>query len=266
MKWMASAILAAAFLCALLASWVAPAAYDAQFRDSINEPPSARFPLGTDELGRDRFSRLLHGSRVSLLLAPAAALLASGLAALIGGLAGYFGGWTDRIVMRAVDLFLSLPWLFALLTVRALLPLNVSPWISVIITFALLGLLGWAAPARVVRATVRDLMASDFLLQARSYGCTRGRLLLRQVLPALRPVLLAQFWISVPVFILGEANLSLLGLGLAEPLPSLGNLLRGLEHYPSLMLYPWMLAPALVLILVMTCFQLILSREDLPAA
>src|SRR4051794_25482413 len=123
--------LALGFLLSMLllsacAGFVASGSYSAQFRDAIGSPPSARFPLGTDELGRDRLARLLYGTRVSLLLAPAAALLSTLLAALIGGTAGYFGGLWERLVGRAIDLFLSLPWLFLLLVVRALLPLNTS--------------------------------------------------------------------------------------------------------------------------------------------
>src|SRR6202790_2451435 len=97
---------------AALADWVAPAPYARQFRSAPNASPSRQFPLGTDELGRDRLSRLLFGSRVSLMLAPAAALRSTFLAALIGGAAGYLGGRWDRFAMRAIDLFLALPWLF----------------------------------------------------------------------------------------------------------------------------------------------------------
>lgn len=252
-------------LACLGAEWLAPAHYAKQFREAPNAPPSQAHPLGTDELGRDRFSRLLYGTRVSLILAPAAALLSSLLAALLGGTAGYLGGWWERVSLAGMDLVLSLPWLFLLLTVRALLPLNVSPLTSVVITFFLLGLLGWAAGARVVCAGVRSLCHSDFVLQARASGCNGWRLLLVHILPNLKPVLSAQFWIAVPVFILSEANLGMLGLGVAEPMPSWGNLLRGLENYPALAESPWMLAPLLLLMLVVGGFQLILTREDIPA-
>ena len=137
-------ILTAIAAAALAANLIAPASYAHQFRDSPDAAPSSQHLLGTDELGRDRFARLLYGTRVSLILAPAAALLSAIFAGLIGGTAGFFGGWYRSCVMAATDLFLSLPWLFLLITVRALLPLNVSPVVSVIITFALLGCLGWA--------------------------------------------------------------------------------------------------------------------------
>ena len=192
--------------------------------------PSSRHLLGTDELGRDRLARLLYGTRVSLLLAPLAALLSAILAGLIGGTAGFFGGWYRSFVMAATDLFLSLPWLFLLITVRALLPLNVSPLVSVVITFGLLGCLGWAGAARVICAEAQALSSSEFILMARSTGSSGFRLLWRHVIPNLKPVLFAQFWISIPVFILTEANLGILGLGVAEPLPSWGTLLQELER------------------------------------
>jgi ABC-type dipeptide/oligopeptide/nickel transport system permease subunit len=249
-------------LATALADILAPHSYAAQFRDFISSPPSWQFPLGTDELGRDRFSRLLHGARVSLLLAPAAALLSTVLAALLGGIAAYAGGRSDRLFNVVTDAFLSLPWLFLLLAVRALLPLNVSPIVSVLVTFALLGLLGWPAPARIVRSATRDLLRSDYLLQAQAGGVSRARILLRHLLPNLRPVLLAQFWVAIPVFVLSEANLSLLGLGVTEPLPSWGSLLKELENYTVLGQQPWMLVPTLLLLLIVVCFQILLRTEE----
>lgn len=260
-RTVACGFLIAVALAALTPEVWMPASYETQFRESPEAPPSARFPLGTDALGRDRLSRLMYGTRVSLLLAPAAALLTCLEAALLGAIAGLAGGWVDRIIESAADLFLSLPWLFLLITVRACLPLNISPAASVTITFLLLGALGWAAPARVVRAAVQNLKQSDFLLQARATGAHPWRLLVRQLGPNIMPVLLAQFWVSVPVYILAEATLGMLGLGVTEPLPSWGSILRELES-GSAISQPWLLAPALMLAAVIGCFQLILPRED----
>ena len=243
----------------------APADYATQFREAPNSPPSHQHWLGTDELGRDRFSRVLYGTRVSLLMAPAAALLSTLLATLAGGIAGYLGGWWERIAMAATDLFLSMPWLFLLLAVRAMLPLNVSPITSIAVTFLLLGLLGWAASARVLCAGTRELRDSDFVLQARASGLRGFRLLALHVMPNLKPVLLAQFWISIPVFIISEANLGILGLGVAEPLPSWGSLLRELEGFTSFGFEAWKLVPLLLLVLVVSSFQIILSRDEVYA-
>jgi peptide/nickel transport system permease protein len=250
----------------LAASWLAPAGYAKQYRDAADAPPSHAHWLGTDEIGRDRFARLLYGTRISLLLAPAAALLSTLMAALIGGLAGYLGGKWARSAMAVTDLFLSLPWLFLLITVRAMMPLNVAPVISVLVTFLMLGLLGWTTAARVLCASAGSLRDSDFVRQARASGICGARLFWMHVLPNLKPVLLAQFWISIPAFILSEANLGILGLGVAEPLPSWGSLLKELEGLVSVGEEPWKFIPLVLLVVVVTSFQLVLSKPDEAAA
>jgi peptide/nickel transport system permease protein len=249
----------------MCAELLAPAHYATQFREAPNAPPSKRFLLGTDDVGRDRLSRLLYGGRVSLLLAPAAALLSTFLAAGLGMIAGYAGGILGRVIMGIIDLFLSLPWFFLLITVRAMLPLEVSPMISVTVTFGLLGFLGWAASARVVYAGVRAIRTSDFITTARSYGCLRWRTLAIHIMPNLKPILWAQFLVSIPAFILAEANLTMLGLGVAEPLPSWGSLLRELENYDNLSAQPWRLAPLVLLMLVVWSFQVVLSHDEVMA-
>jgi ABC-type dipeptide/oligopeptide/nickel transport system permease subunit len=255
--------LAVGFLVIIVLAALAPlpAPYVRQFRDSPDARPSRQFPLGTDDLGRDRLSRLIYGTRVSLLLATAAALLSCVTAAALGGIAGLAGGMADTVILGAADLFLSLPWLFLLLLVRACLPLNVSPTISVAITFLLLGALGWAAPARVVRATVRKLSRSDFMLQARAAGSSPARLLWKHLIPNAMPILWAQLWITIPAYVLAETTLGMLGLGVMEPLPSWGNLLRELEG-GGIAGHPWLLAPVLLLAAVVGSFQKILQRED----
>jgi peptide/nickel transport system permease protein len=250
----------------LSANWLAPAGYARQYREAADAPPSHQHWLGTDEIGRDRFARVLYGTRISLLLAPAAALLSTLIAALVGGLAGYLGGAWARGAMAVTDLFLSLPWLFLLITVRAVMPLNVSPLLSVVVTFVMLGLLGWTSAARVLCTTAGSLRASDFVRQARASGVRGARLFWVHVLPNLKPVLLAQFWISIPVFILSEANLGILGLGVAEPMPSWGSLLKELEGLVSVGEEPWKFVPLLLLVAVVTSFQLVLSKQEEVAA
>lgn len=249
-------------LFALFAERLAPAHYATQFRAVPNAAPSRNHLLGTDDIGRDRFSRILYGTRISLLLAPAAALLSTLMAALIGGVAGYLGGFWARCAMGFTDLFLSLPWLFLLIMVRGLLPLDVSPLVSVMVTFLLLGLLGWAASARILCAGAAALRNSGFLLQARASGLRGTRLFAVHVVPNLKPILYAQFWISIPVFILSEANLGMLGLGIVEPMPSWGSLLRELEGMLSLGEAPWKLVPLFLLILVVSSFELILAKQE----
>jgi len=247
---------------ALFAGEISPYSYARQFREHPNGAPSASHWLGTDSLGRDLFARLIYGTRVSLLLAPAAALLATLIAGVFGGLAGLVGGWWESLILAAADLSMALPLLFVLLALRAVLPLDVSPILSVVATFVLLGLLGWPSSLRVVWAAARNLRNSDFLLLARATGCRRWRMIVRHLLPNLRPILLAQFWVSIPLFVLTEATLSMLGLGVMEPLPSWGNLLRGLEDIAALRANPWMLSPLILLILVVISFQLILPVQE----
>jgi ABC-type dipeptide/oligopeptide/nickel transport system permease subunit len=248
------------------ANWLAPAGYAKQYREATDAPPSRAHWLGTDEMGRDRFARVLYGTRISLLLAPAAALLSTLMAALIGGLAGYWGGIWARMAMAVTDLFLSLPWLFLLITARALMPLNVSPLVSVMVTFMLLGLLGWTTAARVLCTTAGSLLGSDFVRQARAAGLPGQRLFWIHVVPNLKPVLYAQFWISIPVFILSEANLGILGLGVAEPMPSWGSLLKELEGLVSIGEEPWKFVPLILLVVVVTSFQVLLSKQEEMAA
>src|SRR5260370_12970515 len=137
----AASVLVAIFVLMVLATLLLPAHYARQFRDIPNAGPSAAHPLGTDALGRDSLSRLLYGTRVSLLLAPAAALLSTLIAALLGSAAGFLGGWFERVILAVTDLSLALPWLFLLLTVRAILPRDVPPMVSFFISFLLLPLL-----------------------------------------------------------------------------------------------------------------------------
>jgi len=252
-------IVFAALLCA---GWIAPYDPRQQLRDETDASPSRHHPLGTDTLGRDRFSRLLQGGRISMLAAPAAALLAVALALAAGLVFGCLGGWCERGFACLTDLCLSLPWLFLLLAVRALLPLNVSPAASIAVTFSLLGLLGWAGPSRILLAAVKGHLASDFALGARCAGCPLWRVALVHVLPNLLPVALAQFLVTAPAFLLSEANLALLGLGVAEPTPSWGNLLRELEDFSRVARQPWVAAPLVALALVVSCFHLAVAGEE----
>ena len=258
----ASFLLCGIFVLAIAAELVTPYSYAQQFREVPSAPPSGLHPLGTDGLGRDLFTRLLYGTRVSLLLAPAAALLSTLVAGALGGAAGFLGGWWERGILAIADLSLASPLLFVLIALRAMLPLNVAPVVSVIATFLILGLLGWPSSLRVIWAATRNIRNSDFLLLARSTGCGPTRMIFRQILPNLRPALFAQFWVSIPVFILTEATLSMLGLGVSEPMPSWGNLLRDLEDFSAVASNPGRFAPLVMLTLVVICFQIILPPQE----
>jgi peptide/nickel transport system permease protein len=254
-RTIATALLSLILLASLAVSIVPGVSYARQDREATNAAPSMRFPLGTDDLGRNRLVRVLYATRISLILAAAAAFGALLLAVIAGGAAGYLGGWCDRALVHAIDLMMSLPWLFLLITARALVPLNASPTVSLLVTYFLLAALGWAAPARVVRAGVREFRNSDFILQARAAGCSEFRMLLRHILPNLKPILQAQFWTSIPVFVLAEANLGFLGLSASEPYPTWGNLLRELQS--PVLLRPEALAPVAAVAISLLCFKLV---------
>ena len=204
--------------------------------------------LGSDSYGRDQLSRFLYGGRVSLF----AGLLGAGITLLlglcVGALAGYYGGWRDDLLMRFAELFLALPWLYLLFALRAFLPLAVSPLQAFFLIIAVLGAVGWARPARLVRGVVLSAKERDFVRAARGFGATSGYLLRRHILPEASSVLLTQAAILVPQFVLAEMTLSFLGLGVPEPVPSWGNLLSSLQQYSVLVSYWWMYLPALIMV------------------
>ncbi|MGC1417507.1 MAG: ABC transporter permease [Candidatus Acidiferrum sp.] len=204
--------------------------------------------LGTDAYGRDQLSRILYGGQVSLL----AGLLGAGvtllLGALIGLAAGYYGGWRDDLLMRAAELFLALPWLYLLFALRAFLPLAVSPLEAFLLVVIVIGMVGWARPARLVRGVVLSVKERDFVRAARGFGASDLYLLRRHVLPETSSVLLTQAAILVPQFVLAEMTLSFLGLGIPEPMSSWGNLLASLQQYSVLVSDWWMYLPALAII------------------
>jgi peptide/nickel transport system permease protein len=204
--------------------------------------------LGSDGYGRDQFSRLLFGGQVSLL----AGFLGTGFALVIGltvgAVAGYFGGWRDDLLMRVAELFLALPWLYLLFGLRAFLPLAVGPLQAFFLIIAVIGTVGWARPARLVRAVVLSAKERDFVRAARGFGATDIYLLQQHVLPETSSVLLTQAAILIPQYVMAEMTLSFLGLGVPEPVPSWGNLLSNLQQYSVLISYWWMYLPALVMV------------------
>jgi peptide/nickel transport system permease protein len=204
--------------------------------------------LGSDAYGRDQFSRLLFGGQVSLL----AGLLGAGLTLLIGtclgSLAGFYGGWRDDVLMRVAELFLALPWLYLLFALRAFLPLAVSPLQAFFLIIAVIGAVGWARPARLVRGVVLSAKQRDFVRAAQGFGATDGYLWRRHILPEISSLLWTQAAILVPQYVLAEMTLSFLGLGVPEPVPSWGNLLSSLQHYSVLVSYWWMYLPALTMV------------------
>jgi len=245
---------------------LAPYAYDRQFRDSPGAPPSGRFPLGTDEIGRDRFSRLLYATRISIVLAPAAAAVSVALALLLSAPLTTRRG--RNLIRPAVSLLtticLALPWIFLFIILRAELPLDTGPVVSVLLTFGLMGIAGWAWPARIFAASIGRMERSGWMLHARASGIPGWRIAVVYAWPHLRAVAIAQFRVLVPAYILAEASLGLLGLGVPEPLPSWGNLLRDLQHPDLIRANPWILMPLVLLVIVMICLEA-LQAGPVPA-
>lgn len=200
--------------------------------------------LGSDAFGRDQFSRILYGGQVSLLAGLLGAACTLLLGGMIGTTAGFYGGWSDAVLMRSAELFLALPWLYLLFALRAFLPLTVRPLQAFLLVVAVLGTVGWARPARLVRGVVLSAKERDFVRAARGFGAGDGYLLRRHILPETSGVLLTQAAILVPQFVLAEMTLSFLGLGIPEPAPSWGNLLAALQEYSVLVSYWWMYLPA----------------------
>ncbi len=234
--------------------WIAPYNPLEQHREIANAAPSALHWLGTDDYGRDVLSRFLAGANWSVLTGASATALTLLIAGLAGGVAGYRGGWIDQILMRVGDLVLSLPWLYVLIGLRAALPLTMRPRAAVAAMLALIAVVSWARPARLVRGLVLSLSERGYVEAARGFGVPGTKIFLRHVLPGTWGVLGVQALVLFPRFVLAEVTLSYLGLGVAEPDPSWGGLILGLKQAWLLPEQSWRLLPICLMIpLFLTC-------------
>ena len=223
-----------------------------------HDPAAPRLHLlGTDSLGRDRFSRLLIAIRFSLLVCPLGAALACLLGILFGLLSGYAGRLVDTVMMGAADSMLALPTLILILAARAAFPLELPPMRAAFLLVVIFALTGWAPMARLTRGIVRSLKESDFVLAARSIGLTEIRIMFRHILPNAAPALLTQALIMLPYFLLAEVALSYLGVGVQEPEPSLGNMLAAAGDVTQLTLRPFLLlSPAIVIFIFVLAIRI----------
>jgi peptide/nickel transport system permease protein len=227
------------------------------------DPPAKICLMGTDAYGRDLFSRFLYGGQISLFAGLLATLLSLALGTLLGTLAGYYGGWLDAVIMRGAELFLALPWLYFLFAVRAFLPLSLTAAGTFLLLIAIIGLVGWARPARLIRSVVLGTRERHYVLAARLFGGSPSYLMRRHILPDAYSILLAQAVVLIPQYVLAEVTLSFLGLGVGEPTPSWGNMLSTLQQYSVLISYWWMLIPGLVLVPIF-CGYVLLANELHP--
>lgn len=224
--------------------------------------PEPWFLLGGDPLGRDVFSRLLSGGRLSLGVATLAVLLSLGLGAALGALAGFAGGRVDRMITAVADLVVVLPLLYVVVTLRAAMPLRLDAGPIFWTMVAVMGLATWPVPARGVRAIVAAERQQPYAESAYAVGAGPLRILLRHLLPAAAGHLGIQGLLLFPAFIFAEATLSFVGLGFATPTASWGSMLHDAAGIAAITEAPWLMSPAAAIVLTVVAIQLVIRGTE----
>jgi peptide/nickel transport system permease protein len=213
------------------------------------------FVLGTDSLGRDVFSRLLRGSQISLSVGLIAIAITLTLALFVGGMSGYYGGRIDNVLMRFCEVLQSLPGFFLLLALAAGLPPSLSPQLTYLLIIVILSFVGWAGLARVIRGIALSAREREYVEAAKALGVSDLTIIRRHILPNTFTYAIVQATLSIPGYILGEAGLSFLGLGIREPMPSWGNMLAAAQNLEVLTQYTWILAPGYFIFATVLAFN-----------
>ncbi len=213
------------------------------------------FLLGTDRLGRDMLSRVIHGARISLSIGLVGVFISFVLGCILGGISGYYGGTPDLIVQRAIEFIISIPTIPLWMALSAALP---ADWPALRVYFAItviLALQGWAGLARVVRGKLLELREEDFVMAARIAGQGAGDIIRRHLLPSFMSYLIVNITLAIPGMILGETALSFLGLGLRPPVVSWGVLLKDAQTLSTVVIQPWRLIPGIFVVVTVLMFN-----------
>jgi len=219
--------------------------------------PGRMYLMGADSRGRDLFSRILYGARVSLSIGLIGVLISFSIGLLVGGIAGYYGGGIDNILMRICEMFMLVPGFYLLLALRAAVPDDFN---SVQVYFAIviiLSFIGWASLARIIRGMCLSLREREYVLAAKAIGLSDLAIILKHILPHTLSYSIFAVMLSIPGYILGESALSLIGLGIQDPYASWGNLLSDAMSIVRIKFAPWILWPAFFIFLTVICFNII---------
>jgi peptide/nickel transport system permease protein len=213
------------------------------------------FLMGTDDLGRDLFTRILHGSRISLSFGLMTIFFTFTLGMLLGGLSGYIGGVVDTVIQRLIDLLISMPQIPLWMALAAALPRDWSPLRIYVGMILIMSVIGWTGLARVVRGKILSLREEDFTMAARLCGASNFRIITKHLLPSFASYIIVNITLSIPGSILGETSLSFLGLGLQPPVVSWGVLLQDAQNLETLAHHPWLLWPSFFIILTVLMYN-----------
>lgn len=213
--------------------------------------------LGTDINGRDVFSRILFGGRISMTIGFLALFILFPIGLLYGGIAGYFGGKVDMLMMRFAEAVMSIPSFYLLIILASILPSGMTSVQRFMLIVVILALIGWAGFARVVRGMVLSIKNQEYVQAARSIGASRFRIIVKHILPQTTSFVIVAMTLSVPSYILSESGLSFLGLGIQQPDASWGNMLKEAQEYTNIIYRPWLLTPGFLIFIAVLAFNLI---------